>query len=112
MKHVTGTDKVQKNLFSEMKRGDIVLAALLMLDSPDYGYGLLKKMQSKGLDISQDTLYPLLRRLESQGLIESDWDTEGSRPRKVYIIREESKSLREEMIEQWKNQKAIMEKLI
>ncbi|GEO96282.1 PadR family transcriptional regulator [Kocuria turfanensis] len=70
----------------ELRRGTVVLACLLVLDEPRYGYALLRTLADAGLDVEANTLYPLLRRLEAQGLLESDWNTEESRPRKFYRI--------------------------
>lgn len=95
-----------------MRRGNLVLTALILLETPNYGYGLLKILRDQGMEISQDTLYPLLRRLESQGLIQGDWDTQSTRPRKIYRITERSLPLREKLIVEWKKQKEIMEAII
>lgn len=69
---------------AELRRGTVVLACLLVLRVPGYGYGLLEHLQRSGFEIDANTLYPLLRRLEQQGYLTSEWDTEGARPRKFY----------------------------
>lgn len=68
----------------ELRRGTIVLASLQLLRTPGYGYGLLEKLASAGFPTDANTLYPLLRRLEKQGFLESEWNTEEARPRKFY----------------------------
>ena len=68
----------------ELRRGTVVLACLSVLRTPGYGYALLEQLDAAGFEVQGNTLYPLLRRLESQGLLESDWNTEESRPRKFY----------------------------
>ena len=68
----------------ELRRGTVVLACLTVLRSPGYGYALLEQLDAAGFEVQGNTLYPLLRRLESQGLLESDWNTQESRPRKFY----------------------------
>src|SRR6476659_6553998 len=68
----------------ELRRGTVVLACLLLLRKPGYGYALLDQLRDLGFAVDANTLYPLLRRLESQGLLTSSWDTEESRPRKFY----------------------------
>ena len=68
----------------ELRRGTVVLACLLALRTPGYGYGLLKTLESAGIASDGNTVYPLLRRLEERGLLESEWNTEDSRPRKFY----------------------------
>lgn len=68
----------------ELRRGTIVLACLRLLAEPGYGYGLLEALQSRGFDTDANTLYPLLRRLEKQGHLTSEWNTDEARPRKFY----------------------------
>jgi len=68
----------------ELRRGTIVLASLMLLRTPGYGYGLLEQLASAGFPTDANTLYPLLRRLEKQGCLESEWNTEEARPRKFY----------------------------
>jgi len=68
----------------ELRRGTVVLACLLALREPGYGYGLLKTLDAAGIACDGNTVYPLLRRLEDRGLLESEWNTEESRPRKFY----------------------------
>lgn len=70
----------------ELRRGIVVLAVLSQLVEPCYGYNLVQQLAEKGLDIEEGTLYPLLRRLEKQGLLESEWEVTESRPRKYYRI--------------------------
>ena len=68
----------------ELRRGTVVLACLLALRSPEYGYALLKRLDSVGIPSDGNTIYPLLRRLEERGLLASEWNTDDSRPRKFY----------------------------
>ena len=69
----------------ELRRGTVVLASLLALrQAPGYGYALLERLADGGFAVDANTLYPLLRRLEEQGRLTSEWDTGGSRPRKCY----------------------------
>ena len=74
---------------AEVRRGIIQIAALSLLRERMYGYQLVRILSAAGLDTEEGTLYPLLRRLESQGLLTSEWDTEGARPRKYYILSDE-----------------------
>jgi len=73
-------------LVQELRRGTVVMAALTQLYEPQYGYSLLKRLAEKGFEVDQGTLYPMLRRLEENGLLESDWIVEGSRPRRYYKL--------------------------
>jgi DNA-binding PadR family transcriptional regulator len=68
----------------ELRRGTVVLACLLALREPGYGYRLLKTLEAAGIPSDGNTVYPLLRRLEERGLLESQWNTDESRPRKFY----------------------------
>ncbi len=68
----------------ELRRGTVVLACLRLLQEPGYGYGLLEELNARGFDTDANTLYPLLRRLEKQGHLTSEWNTDESRPRKFY----------------------------
>lgn len=73
----------------EIRRGTVVLASLIALRQPGYGYALLGTLAEHGIDVDANTLYPLLRRLEDQGLLTSEWDTQKARPRKVYRTSEQ-----------------------
>ena len=86
----------------ELRRGTVVLACLLLLRRPDYGYALLDQLRDLGFSVDANTLYPLLRRLESQGLLASSWDTEESRPRKFYRTNADGERLAAELIADWK----------
>ncbi len=68
----------------ELRRGTVVLACLLALRHPGYGYGLLKTLEAAGIPSDANTIYPLLRRLDERGLLTSEWNTDESRPRKFY----------------------------
>lgn len=77
-------DEVLAGHQQELRRGTVVMAALSTLQTPGYGYGLLSVLEKSGLSVDANTLYPLLRRLEKQGLLAAEWDTSDSRPRKMY----------------------------
>jgi len=68
----------------ELRRGTVVLACLLALRAPEYGYALLKRLGDAGIPSEANTIYPLLRRLEERGLLASEWNTDDTRPRKFY----------------------------
>ena len=70
------------NHLQELRRGTVVLACLQLLRVPGYGYGLLEALDGRGFSTDANTLYPLLRRLEKQGLLTSEWNTDEARPRK------------------------------
>ncbi len=91
------------NLKVELRRGTQIILVLSQLTSKEYGYSLLEKLEKANMSIEAGTLYPLLRRLESQGLLSSEWDTTESRPRKYYVISEFGKMVLEELINEWEN---------
>src|SRR5690242_18158734 len=78
------SDDVLRTHLQELRRGTVVVASLVALRRPDYGYALLQRLTGHGFPVDANTLYPLLRRLEEQGLLSSEWNTEESRPRKFY----------------------------
>jgi PadR family transcriptional regulator PadR len=79
-------DQPFENVILELRRGVIVLAVLSYLQEEQYGYSIMKLLADQGMEVDQGTLYPLLRRLEAQGLLESRWRVEEARPRRYYVI--------------------------
>ena len=101
---MTNEKKYQEMLdpyLQELRRGLIVVAVLSQLDEPQYGYSLIKRLSEKGFDVEQGTLYPLLRRLEERGLLESDWVVEDPRPRKYYRINSTGASILSDLKTEW-----------
>ena len=78
-----------------------MLACLLLLRTPEYGYQLLEDLQREGIDVDANTLYPLLRRLEKQGLLASDWNTEETRPRKYYVTSAAGQQVAAQLVLDW-----------
>lgn len=95
----------------ELRRGSVLLAVLLILNEPGYGYGLLERLSEFGVDVDSNTLYPMLRRLEKQGVLNSEWDTEGTRPRKYYTTSEEGVELAGALQEAWRAMTVALERL-
>ncbi|MGG5257391.1 PadR family transcriptional regulator [Phycicoccus avicenniae] len=81
---MTDDEGVLAGHLQELRRGTVVVACLAGLRTPDYGYALLESLARGGFEVDANTLYPLLRRLEKQGLLTAEWNTEESRPRKFY----------------------------
>jgi PadR family transcriptional regulator PadR len=75
-----------ESLLLELRRGAIVLAVLAQLRAEQYGYSLKKSLSDGGLKVDEGTLYPLLRRLQTQGLLDSRWSVDDGRPRRYYTI--------------------------
>ena len=96
-------EKIIESLTQELHRGTLVLTVLLSSDHPQYGYSLVEELSDRGVAIEQNTLYPLLRRLESQGLLESSWDTSSSRPRKYYSISALGEAIRDRLLIEWRS---------
>ena len=101
-----------QKLTQELRRGILVLAALSQLKEEKYGYSLISSLAEKGLDIEQGTLYPLLRRLEEQGLLQSEWNVEGSRPRRYYQITPEGTITLQDLAKDWRSLTQVMESLL
>ena len=95
-------DEIVSGLILEFRRGTLIMVVLAQLNKPMYGYSLVKELEGKGISIEGNTLYPLLRRLESQGLLKSEWETEATKPRKYYIITEDGKLVYKKIKEHWK----------
>ncbi len=100
------------NLILEMRRGVIVLAVLSQCGQEQYGYSLMKSISEKGLEIDQGTLYPLLRRLETQGLLSSSWRLEDARPRRYYVISHEGQQLLPRLVEEWESMVRMMNRML
>ena len=101
-----------QNLQQEMKRGILVLAVLTQLEKMQYGYSLIQDLKAKGFIIEQNTLYPLMRRIEKQGLLESIWQVENNRPRRYYKTSKLGTEVKEKLIEDWRIMVETMSKLI
>jgi len=95
------TDESFENVILELRRGVIVMAVLSQLREEQYGYSLINSLKQAGLEIDQGTLYPLLRRLEGQGLLQSNWRVEADRPRRYYVISDEGRALLPRLKEEW-----------
>ena len=106
------TNESLENVILELRRGVLVLAVLSRLDQEQYGYSLIKSLADNGLEIDQGTLYPLLRRLEGQGLLQSKWRVEADRPRRYYVLSDEGRRLLPRLKEEWTGIVNMMEKML
>jgi DNA-binding PadR family transcriptional regulator len=88
-------------LIQELRRGTLTIAVLSQLSEPKYGYSLVTILNEKGIAVEPGTLYPLLRRLEKQELLESRWDTNESRPRKYYLLSKTGKKVFDLLVVEW-----------
>ena len=105
-------DEVVSGLVLELRRGTLILLVLSQLDKPMYGYSLVKTLEERGIPIEANTLYPLMRRLESQGLLKSEWETGGSKPRKYYVITDDGQIVLERAKNHWYNFSTNVNKLL
>ena len=100
------------SLVLEIRRGAIVLAVLSRLKQEQYGYSLKRALSEAGVEIDEGTLYPLLRRLESQGLLDSHWSLEQERPRRYYRISPVGKDVLRGLTKEWKSLTGTLERLL
>lgn len=98
-------------LVSELRRGTIVLSVLSQLEEPQYGYTLVTNMEARGVRVDTNTLYPLLRRLEKQEILVSEWETGGAKPRKYYKRTDFGNEIYAKLKAQWMELTDGMQKL-
>jgi DNA-binding PadR family transcriptional regulator len=108
---VAGKDtKVNRDIgLIELRRGVLVLAVLSQLRQRQYGYSLRQELVEGGMPVEEGTLYPLLRRLESQGLLDSEWDTEAAPPRRYYRLNSMGKQVLTELAAAWRAQVDVVD---
>jgi PadR family transcriptional regulator PadR len=99
---MTRTENLFENLRLELRRGCLTLAVLAHLRQEHYGYTLRKSLAAHGLEIDESTLYPLLRRLESQGLLVSEWREEEKRNKRFYRLSEDGQQILAKLLGEWK----------
>jgi PadR family transcriptional regulator PadR len=90
-----------ENLRLELRRGSVIVAVLAQLRTEHYGYALRKALADHGMPIDENTLYPLLRRLESQGLLASEWREEDKRSKRFYKLSREGKRILDQLLDEW-----------
>jgi DNA-binding PadR family transcriptional regulator len=106
-------DELVQNMLLELRRGVLSIAVLSQLSREEYGYSLLKALADKGMEIDQSTLYPLLRRLESQGLLQSDWRiVDEARPRRYYVISPQGRAVLTKLKQEWAAMAATMKQML
>tara|TARA_B100000029_G_scaffold473379_1_gene514691 strand:- start:32 stop:364 length:333 start_codon:yes stop_codon:yes gene_type:complete len=99
------------SLRHELRRGCLVLAVLAQLREEHHGYRLKKALQAQGLDIEQSTLYPLLRRLEQQGLLSSEWREEDKRRKRFYRLSGTGSEVLDALLAEWRQIGAAVERV-
>ena len=101
-----------ENLKLELRRGSVVVAVLAQLRTEHYGYALRKALDDLGLPIEENTLYPLLRRLESQGLLASEWREEEKRNKRFYKLSAEGRRLLDLLLAEWERINASLKRIL
>ena len=96
----------------ELRRGALVLAVLSQLRQVEYGYSLRQALAARGMAIEEGTLYPLLRRLEGQGVLDSEWRIEDGPPRRYYRLNDAGEALLAELTAAWNALVATMAGLL
>ena len=96
----------------ELRRGTVILCVLAKLREPTYGYSLITELSQTGIAIEANTLYPLLRRLENQGLLVSSWNTDGAKPRKYYVTTDSGKEVLTILTKHWQETMRSMNKIL
>jgi PadR family transcriptional regulator PadR len=115
MQHTVETStntEVLENLRLELRRGCLILAVLAELRSERYGYTLRKALAGQGMEIDEGTLYPLLRRLESQGLLVSEWREEDKRNKRFYRLSADGKLILKQLAAEWKSINASLDGIL
>jgi|SRR5271157_812342 len=101
-----------ENLRLELRRGCLVLAVLTELRAEHYGYVLRKSLADRGMAIDENTLYPLLRRLETQGLLVSQWREEEKRNKRFYRLSPEGEVILSQLLEEWTGINSSLNRII
>jgi len=104
--------EVLENLRSELRRGSLIVAVLAELRSERYGYTLRKSLEYNGITIDEGTLYPLLRRLESQGLLASEWREQDKRNKRFYRLSPEGELILNQLLHDWESLSASLKSIL
>ena len=94
-------EELFENLRLELRRGYLIIAVLAQLRAEHYGYELRRALADRGIEIDENTLYPLLRRLESQGLLVSTWREENKRNKRFYQVSSDGEAILTRLLEEW-----------
>jgi PadR family transcriptional regulator PadR len=101
-----------ENLRLELRRGSLIIAVLAQLRKEHYGYALRKALADHGMEIEESTLYPLLRRLESQGLLESEWREEDKRNKRFYRLSKDGTDILKQLLEEWQSMNSSLKRIV
>ncbi len=113
MAEKNGTDSATfDNLRLELRRGCLTVAVLAALRTEQYGYTLRKMLEEQGLPVDEGTLYPLLRRLETQGLLTSEWREDAKRNKRFYRLSEPGARILEQLLREWRSMDASLNRIL
>lgn len=112
MSNSTANAEIFENLRLELRRGCLTLAVLTQLRTERYGYTLRKALADDGLEIDEGTLYPLLRRLESQGLLVSQWREEEKRNKRFYKLSPAGEQTLTQLLAEWERINSSLSKIL
>lgn len=113
MKNSTKLDvDLFENLKLELRRGCLIVAVLAQLRQEHYGYTLRKALEDLGLAIDEGTLYPLLRRLETQGLLVSEWREENKRNKRFYCLSPQGELILQKLLEEWQTINSSLDRIL
>ena len=107
-----GEKSALESLRLELRRGSLVLAVLAALKQEQYGYTLCRLLNDRGMSIEESTVYPLLRRLEAQGLLESQWREENRRRKRFYCLSDAGREVLESLTEEWQTINQSLNRLL
>jgi DNA-binding PadR family transcriptional regulator len=105
-------DELLEKTRQELRRGAIVLAVLGQLKQEHYGYSLRKSLEDAGLPMDEGTLYPLVRRLEKQGLLSSEWRVEANRKKRFYQINELGLRILQALKQEWAEMNGTIHRIL
>ena len=109
---MTIKENIFENLRLELRRGCLTLAVLAQLRQEHYGYTLRKALAERGLEIDESTLYPLLRRLEAQGLLSSEWREEDKRNKRFYRLSGDGEGIFVQLLKEWQAINASIDSIL
>ena len=109
---MTSDNNLFENLRMELRRGSLILAVLAQLHTEQYGYTLRKALAEHGMAVDEGTLYPLLRRLETQGLLASQWREEDKRNKRFYRLSSDGEQILDRLLDEWNNINASVSRIL
>lgn len=109
---MTVTSEAFENLRLELRRGCLVMAVLASLRTEQYGYTLRRSLAGHGMEIDESTLYPLLRRLETQGLLVSEWREHERRTKRFYRVSPDGRAVLKRLLAEWQSLDASLQDIV